>query len=420
MALKHPKRQRPLCLFIRRLPHDITEVKLKGIILERVGCGDVGDMIDVSVLRGCPRRGDQPNVLSTAIIALCPVQEGDKNVANRVVEVVKEIFDGRVVFDGGDDVPDAMASVVEWVPVYFGISAPIRHGAAGKKTKNIAPLECRTGNVEDDEDYKRFCAGLEKAACETQSEERTEETQELGCEPTPEAAPKSLLVQELLAECGHLKKVKMLKTKRKEKKKEKERAGKRKRTTAKEVAKHDKKELLKKPPRQSKQERNEAAAPEEFKAEGKKVRRLRIIKADEGGEALAEVGDTQKEIGVDAESAKARRRKRQREMKKGLRRRAKQRDKEAQVAAEAESDRGKANARRRARKKNRQKAEGEKTGKANTAELLRRNSKEGKKQAGESGQQKKEQTRRKNKMRTRNKHRPREEGGRSSHDAPTT
>ncbi|EKF38490.1 hypothetical protein MOQ_001303 [Trypanosoma cruzi marinkellei] len=410
MVLKDTKRQRPLCLFIRRLPHNITEVKLKDIILERVGCIDVEDMIDVSVLHGFPHRGDRPHVPSTAIISLCPEKEGDDNVTKHVVEVVKEIFDGRVVFDGGDDATDAMTSVVEWVPVYFGISAPIRHAAAGKKTKSIAPLKCRTGYIEDDEDYKRFCAGLEKAACEAQFEERGEETQEPGCEPTPEAMPKSLLVQELIAQFGHLKKTKLLKKKMK-KKKEKERAEKMKKTTAKEAAKHDKKELLKRSPRQSTQEGNEAAAPEESKAERKKVRRLlRIMKANGGSEALAEVGDTQKEIGVDVEPTKARRRKRQREVKKELRRKGKQWEKETKVAAEAESDRGKASARRRVRKKNRQKIDGEKTGEPNTAEVSRKNSKEGKKEAGEGGQQKKEHTRRKNKMRARNKHRPREEG----------
>ncbi|RNF13404.1 uncharacterized protein Tco025E_06202 [Trypanosoma conorhini] len=376
-APRQPRQQHPLCLFIRRLPHDITHVKLKAVLRERGGCGEVEDVVDLYVLRGFARHGDRPYVPSTAVVSLRPAQDGDDNATKRVAQAIKDIFDGRVVFDEDDDAPDAMASTVEWAPACFNVFPPLRRGSSGKKRGKPAAVEWRPGTIEDDEHYKRFCAGLDKPS----SEASEDQTEELGGEPKVEAAPRSLLVQGLLAECGHLKKVKATGTRRKRKEEAAAKAAGMTKSKAKtkptkkvrkEVAQPEKRTVLRNPLRESAREERATVAPKNSKTERKKLRAPRILRPEGGGDALVEAGCP------GFEPKKARRQKQRPETKKERLRRRKPRGKEEPAAVEASPDRGKVNARRSRRVKNRRKTDGEKGIEPPGAEALEREEAEGK------------------------------------------
>ncbi|ESL09027.1 hypothetical protein TRSC58_03260 [Trypanosoma rangeli SC58] len=345
MAPKQPRQQQPRRLFIRHLPHNITDVKLKAVLLERGGCSEVQDMVDICVLRGFPRLGDRPYVPSTAIVCLRSVQDdGDNNASKRVIQAVIDVFDGRVVFDKDDDGPDAMASLVEWSPVYFDIFPPPRHGAAGRKRKKLVEMEWRPGTIEDDENYRRFCARLDTPACEMLSEANEKQAQVGGDEPKVEAAPRGLLVQELLAECGHLNKVKAIRKRRKRREEMAEKVPRRTKTkkSRKGPAQDEKKKVLRNPLRESAREVNERVAPNRSKAETKKKLRVsRILRPEGGGDAPVEVGGTHEGGGVDAEPREVRRQKRRHGTKKGRWRSRKLGEEEEHVAVEVTTDRGK-------------------------------------------------------------------------------
>ncbi|RNE99406.1 hypothetical protein TraAM80_08203 [Trypanosoma rangeli] len=382
MAPKQPRQQHPRRLFIRQLPHDITDVKLKAVLLERSGCSDVQDMVDIFVLRGFPRLGDRPYVPSTAIVCVRSVQDGgDNNASKRVIQALIDVFDGRVVFDKDDDGPGAMASLVEWSPVYFDVFPPSRHGAAGKKRKKLVEMEWRPGTIEDDENYRRFCARLDTPVCEMPSEANEKQTQFDDGEPKVETAPRGLLVQELLAECGHLNKVKATRRRRKRKEEVSEKVPRRTKTkkARKGMSQHEKKKLLRNTPCESAREVNVTMAPKgRSKAETKKKLCVpRILRPEGRGDAPVEIGGMHEGVGVDAEPREVRRQKRRQETKKGRVRGRRLSENEEHDAVERTTDRGKRKARRSRKKKDLHKADGEK-GETPNAETSKRWETEGK------------------------------------------
>ncbi|KEG13124.1 hypothetical protein DQ04_01201100 [Trypanosoma grayi] len=176
--------QHSVRLLIRHLPHDITAEALMDVVRDRCGATVVDGIVDVSVLRGYPPHDRCPLVPATAVVAVQSVQHGsDTATSEQVIQAVMGIFDGHAVFsEGDDDAAAAKVSSVERSPVYLS-STNVKRGSAA--------WGCRPGTIEDDEDYKRFCAGLDHIDA---SPPQARDTAEVETEP----APVSLLVRQLL------------------------------------------------------------------------------------------------------------------------------------------------------------------------------------------------------------------------------
>ncbi|KAH8618512.1 hypothetical protein ERJ75_000268800 [Trypanosoma vivax] len=161
----------PVRLLIRRLPHDVSAEQVMGAIVAHCSDAAVNPTVDVQVIAGHPMQEGRPAVPATAIVAPqkwwprgCASEDDGPAYAlwQRVVEVVLEVFDGKVVFPSSDGEGDlALTSCVESSPVSLVPAAGKRAGD-GESVWNCKIGEAHVGTIESDADYVRFCDVMQR------------------------------------------------------------------------------------------------------------------------------------------------------------------------------------------------------------------------------------------------------------------
>ncbi|ORC89792.1 uncharacterized protein TM35_000113260 [Trypanosoma theileri] len=209
--------RQPIRLLIRHLPYDITIEALLDVIHKSCEKSVIESIKEAYVLSGYPQQNNRPRVLSTAVLAV--QMDGEIEECEGVIQAVTDIFDGRTVFPERE----SSVSAVELSPVYLASFSKTRGN--GEPNREIS-AEFQQGSIEEDEDYRRFCAMLNAEPEEIKSNVTHKESQDLEeeeevdehkqkyadkCSEKPESI--SLLVQDLLG------KIKRMERQKKERKK---------------------------------------------------------------------------------------------------------------------------------------------------------------------------------------------------------